>query len=171
MKRYLITGASRGIGRAIAETLTDSDVELLLHGRDTVALAEVCDSVKGRCARVVRLIHDLAVPSGVSNLIDQVGKNPLDLLVDIFSLAGNGVVWLLRKRGDEIFETCGHGRFVLSVRDRARQRTTLMSGPEVPAYLPAGASRPSPNARRRRDRASSTAATGAAKAGPEYRER
>jgi NAD(P)-dependent dehydrogenase (short-subunit alcohol dehydrogenase family) len=87
MKRYLITGASRGIGRAIAETLTDSDVELLLHGRDTVALAEVCDSVKGRCARVVRLIHDLAVPSGVSNLIDQVGNNPLDLLVNNAGIA------------------------------------------------------------------------------------
>jgi len=87
MKRYLIKGASRGISRAIAETLTDSDVELLLHGRDTVALAEVCDSVKGRCARVVRLIHDLAVPSGVSNLIDQVGNNPLDLLVNNAGIA------------------------------------------------------------------------------------
>ena len=43
MKRYLITGASRGIGRAITEALAASDVELLLHGRDNVALAEVCD--------------------------------------------------------------------------------------------------------------------------------
>lgn len=81
MKRYLITGASRGIGRAIAEKLAGPDVELLLHGRDTVALAEVCDCVKRQCTRVVRLIHDLAVPSGVSDLIDQVGKKPLDLLV------------------------------------------------------------------------------------------
>jgi NAD(P)-dependent dehydrogenase (short-subunit alcohol dehydrogenase family) len=82
MKRYLITGASRGIGRAIAEKLAANDVQLLLHGRDTVALAEVCDSINDRCARVVRLIHDLAVPSGISDLIDQVGKNPVDLLVN-----------------------------------------------------------------------------------------
>ena len=34
MKRYLITGASRGIGRAIAQKLASSEVELLLHGRD-----------------------------------------------------------------------------------------------------------------------------------------
>jgi short-subunit dehydrogenase len=87
MKRYLITGASRGIGRAIAEKLAGPDVELLLHGRDTVALAEVCDSVNDRCARVRRLIHDLAVPSGVSDLIDQVGKNPLDLLVNNAGIA------------------------------------------------------------------------------------
>src|SRR5207302_4841956 len=82
MKRILITGASRGIGRAIAEKLAASEVELLLHGRDTVALADVCNSVKPRCARVVRLIHDLAVTSGVSDLIAQAGKDPLDLLVN-----------------------------------------------------------------------------------------
>jgi short-subunit dehydrogenase len=79
MKRYLITGASRGIGRAIAENLAGADVELLLHGRDTVALAEVCKAVKPHCGQVVRLIHDLAVPSGVSDLIDQVGKKRIDL--------------------------------------------------------------------------------------------
>jgi short-subunit dehydrogenase len=87
MKRYLITGASRGIGRAIAEKLAGPHVELLLHGRDTVALAEVYESVKHHCAHVVCLIHDLAVSSGVSNLIDQVGKNPLDLLMNNAGIA------------------------------------------------------------------------------------
>ena len=87
MKRYLVTGASRGIGRAIAETLAAPDVALLLHGRDTVALAEVCKSVKPRCGRVVRLIHDLAVPSGVSDLIAAVGSDPLDLLVNNAGIA------------------------------------------------------------------------------------
>jgi short-subunit dehydrogenase len=87
MKRYLITGASRGIGRAIAEKLAGPDVELLLHGRDTVALAEVCKTVEGRCPRVVRLIHDLAVPSGVSDLIHHVGRDPLNLLVNNAGIA------------------------------------------------------------------------------------
>jgi NAD(P)-dependent dehydrogenase (short-subunit alcohol dehydrogenase family) len=88
MKRYLITGASRGIGRAIAEKLADDpDVELLLHGRDTVALSDVCKTAKQQCANVVRLIHDLAVPSGVSDLIDQVGKKRIDLLVNNAGIA------------------------------------------------------------------------------------
>jgi short-subunit dehydrogenase len=82
MKRYLITGASRGIGRAIAEELAAPDVTLLLHGRDTVALAKACKSVDSRCARVVRLIHDLALSKGVSELIAEVGDDPLDLLVN-----------------------------------------------------------------------------------------
>jgi NAD(P)-dependent dehydrogenase (short-subunit alcohol dehydrogenase family) len=87
MKRYLITGASRGIGRAIAEKLAASDVMLLLHGRDTVALADVCKSLKPNCANIIHLIHDLAVSSGVSDLIAEVGKDPLDLLVNNAGIA------------------------------------------------------------------------------------
>ncbi len=87
MKRYLITGASRGIGRAIAEKLAGPDVELLLHGHDTVALAEVCKTLNHHGAHVVRLIHDLAVPSSVSDLIHHVGRNPLDLLVNNAGIA------------------------------------------------------------------------------------
>ena len=82
MKRYLITGASRGIGRAIAQKLAAPDVTLLLHGRDTVALADVCKSLKANCANIVRLIHDLAVSSGVADLMAEVGKDPIDLLVN-----------------------------------------------------------------------------------------
>ena len=87
MKRYLITGASRGIGRAIAEKLAGPDVELLLHGRDPVALAAVCNVVQDRSARVVLLVHDLAVVSGVSDLIHQVGRDALDLLVNNAGIA------------------------------------------------------------------------------------
>jgi len=82
MKRYLITGASRGIGRAIAEKLAADDAVLLLHGRDTVALAQTRKAVEPRCAEVVLLIHDLAKRSGVSDLIAQVENAPIDLLVN-----------------------------------------------------------------------------------------
>ena len=87
MKRYLITGASRGIGRAVAEKLAARDVTLLLHGRDTVALAETCKSLKPGCARVISLIHDLALSKGVSDLIAEVGGEPLDLLVNNAGIA------------------------------------------------------------------------------------
>ena len=87
MKRYLITGASRGIGRAIAEKLAAPEVTLLLHGRDTIALAKTRKSVESHCAGVVPLIHDLAVESGVSNLIDEVGPKPIDLLVNNAGIA------------------------------------------------------------------------------------
>ena len=87
MKRILITGASRGIGRAIAEKLAAPDVALLLHGRDTVALAETCKAVESKCADVVKLIHDLATEKGVTNLISQVGGEPLHVLVNNAGIA------------------------------------------------------------------------------------
>ncbi|MEY2480133.1 MAG: hypothetical protein QOI04_1060 [Verrucomicrobiota bacterium] len=87
MKRYLITGASRGIGRAVAEKLAGPDVTLLLHGRDPVALAETCKSVKARCANVVSLLHDLAKAKGVANLIEEVGKEHVDLVVNNAGIA------------------------------------------------------------------------------------
>jgi len=87
MKRILITGASRGIGRAIAEKLAAPDVVLLLHGRDTVALAETCKTVQSQCAGVVKLIHDLATEKGVSSLISQVGGDPLHVLVNNAGIA------------------------------------------------------------------------------------
>lgn len=82
MKRYLITGASRGIGRAIAQKLAAKDVMLLLHGRDTVALSQTRKAVEPHCATVLPLIYDLATPVGVSDLIAAVGSQPIDLLVN-----------------------------------------------------------------------------------------
>lgn len=87
MKRILITGASRGIGRAIAEKLAAPDVTLLLHGRDTVALADTCKAVQSHCVDVVKLIHDLATEKGVSGLTSQVGNDPLDVVINNAGIA------------------------------------------------------------------------------------
>ena len=87
MKRYLITGASRGIGRAIAEKLAAKDVELLLHGRDTVALTQTRKIVEPRCAKVTPLVHDLATARGVSDLIAEVGRDAIELLVNNAGIA------------------------------------------------------------------------------------
>jgi short-subunit dehydrogenase len=87
MKRYLITGASRGIGRAVAQKLAAADVTLLLHGRDTIALAETCKAVTQTCASVISLVHDLATAEGVANLIAFIGEQPIDLLVNNAGIA------------------------------------------------------------------------------------
>ena len=87
MKRYLVTGASRGIGRAIAQKLAAPDVTLLLHGRDTVALSETCKAVKANCGEVISLGHDLATAGGVAKLIAQLGDESLELLVNNAGIA------------------------------------------------------------------------------------
>ncbi len=87
MKRYLITGASRGIGRAIAMKLASPDVMLLLHGRDTVALAETCRAVEKGGGKTAKLIHDLANFRGIDDLVAEVGHKPIDLLVNNAGIA------------------------------------------------------------------------------------
>jgi len=82
MKRYLITGASRGIGRAIANKLAAPDIALLLHGRDIAALAETAREVEEKSGNVTKLIHDLATIRGVNHLVAAVGHEPIDLLVN-----------------------------------------------------------------------------------------
>ncbi len=81
MSRYLITGASRGIGRAIAESLATPGATLFLHGRDAAALAETQRVVETRGASARLVIADLAEPEQIARIVDQVGGEPLDALV------------------------------------------------------------------------------------------
>ncbi len=82
MKRILITGASRGIGRAIAEKLAAPETTLLLHGRDTAALAATKRAVTGRGARAEVVCCDLADAQALEEMATQIAREPLDALVN-----------------------------------------------------------------------------------------
>src|SRR2546423_1840802 len=82
MKRYLITGASRGIGRAIGLRMAGEGATLLLPGRDAVPPAQTCREIERHGNKPVKLLHDLATTRGVDDLIAQVGHEPIDLLVN-----------------------------------------------------------------------------------------
>src|SRR6476659_10261464 len=81
MKRYLITGASRGIGRAIAEKLAAPDTVLLLHGRNREALTKTCRLVEQKKGEAIPLSYDLRRAARVEKLIEAVGSGPLDGLI------------------------------------------------------------------------------------------
>ncbi|MEY2558383.1 MAG: hypothetical protein QOE34_1808 [Verrucomicrobiota bacterium] len=82
MKRYLITGASRGIGRAIAEKLAGPDHTLLLHGRNREALAKTCRLVEAKSGTAVPLSYDLRRAVRVEKMIEAIGTEPLDALIN-----------------------------------------------------------------------------------------
>jgi NADP-dependent 3-hydroxy acid dehydrogenase YdfG len=67
MSTYLITGATRGIGRAVVDELADDD--LILTARDREALASLCKSL--RSARPVAV--DFARPEGIAAAIGAAG--------------------------------------------------------------------------------------------------
>lgn len=89
MERILITGASRGIGEAIALGLAGPGRELILHGRDAGALAKVAVGVgsRGAAARVV--VADLRASEGIATLVTAGCEGPLAALIHN---AGIGVV-------------------------------------------------------------------------------
>jgi len=82
MRRYLITGASRGIGQAIAVRLAEKGKLLLLHGRDKAALQRTCQLVKAKGGESQILIAELSSVKGVERLLRQIGQKPVQVLVN-----------------------------------------------------------------------------------------
>jgi 3-oxoacyl-[acyl-carrier protein] reductase len=89
-KTALITGASRGIGRAIAIELAQQGLKrLLLVARDEERLAEVATQIKALGGEVVTLALDLSQPVEVNIAIAKAWRDhgPIHLLVNCAGVA------------------------------------------------------------------------------------
>lgn len=82
MQRYLITGASRGIGRAIADRLSAPDRHLMLHGRDRTALNETATLVKAKGAEASIHVYDLSDAAELEALVRVASHEPLTALIN-----------------------------------------------------------------------------------------
>jgi NAD(P)-dependent dehydrogenase (short-subunit alcohol dehydrogenase family) len=101
MSRILITGASRGIGRAIAKSLAEPGRKLLLHGRDKSKLEQTAELVRTKGAQAEIIVGDIATADGVADLIKAAFSSPIDLLVNN---AGIAIVDELQDVGREDIE-------------------------------------------------------------------
>src|SRR5438309_10915094 len=83
-KRALITGASRGLGRAIAQALAEAGADLVLVGRDPETLRQARQELAPLGRRVETVAADLATPAGAEQVCAAVLADfgPIDVLVN-----------------------------------------------------------------------------------------
>jgi len=88
-RSILITGASSGIGEALAVAYAGPGVSLALSGRDAGRLEAVAAACRQRAARVQSAVVDVADRDGMARWIDEIDRTtPIDLVI---ANAGIGV--------------------------------------------------------------------------------
>lgn len=80
-KHCLVTGASRGIGKAVAISLANKGFSILVHfNKDEKAAAKLKEQLPG--AGHMLLQADLSNLNGITTLFNQVKDQPIDVLVN-----------------------------------------------------------------------------------------
>ncbi|MGN0240747.1 MAG: 3-oxoacyl-[acyl-carrier-protein] reductase [Candidatus Weimeria sp.] len=92
MKRVLITGASGGIGSAMAEEFDRCGFELVLHCHKNT---EKLNAIKGKLSREPVLVSgDLSTEEGVDSVIEQAGD--IDVLINNAGITKDGLLLTMK---------------------------------------------------------------------------
>jgi NAD(P)-dependent dehydrogenase (short-subunit alcohol dehydrogenase family) len=94
-KRALVTGATRGIGRAIAEHLLNEGVDLAICARDERAVADAVESLSRIGPKVIGRAVDIADTAAQTAWIDFAADalGGLDIFIPCVSVGGGPEKW------------------------------------------------------------------------------
>jgi NAD(P)-dependent dehydrogenase (short-subunit alcohol dehydrogenase family) len=83
-RRALITGASRGLGRAMAQSLAEAGADLVLVGRDEANLQQAAEELRPLGRSVALLAADLNVPEEAERMCNRAltERGPIDILIN-----------------------------------------------------------------------------------------
>jgi 3-oxoacyl-[acyl-carrier protein] reductase len=135
-KRVIVTGASRGLGRAFACALAAEGAQLAINGRDADALAETARHIEqrgGRCAAVLGSVADESVAQrlvetctrefgGVDALVNNAGGNRDRTLLKMSAEEFDEVIashlrgsWACAKHAAQAMADAGAGGSIVNV--------------------------------------------------------
>jgi 3-oxoacyl-[acyl-carrier protein] reductase len=102
-KTALVTGAGRGIGRAIATRLVNEGAAVMVNDLDEVALCETRCTLRNAGHRVERLVGDLVQPSFPEKLVEATLSTfgSVDIVVNNAGYSWDNVI---QKTSDEQFQ-------------------------------------------------------------------
>ncbi len=98
-QRALVTGGTRGIGRAIAARLADEGAEVFLTGRRRDQADEAAAAIDGGRSRVLGLALDLTDPGSVLACLGEAAVGGLDILVNNAGISRDGL--LIRQKPED----------------------------------------------------------------------
>lgn len=149
-KVAVVTGASRGIGRAIAIALAREGMDLALVARDRALLGEVKTLCEHENRKAITLIHDLREKTAASACIDDCRRafSKIDLLVNVagdtkggdffelsdedwaagFELKMFGYIRLIRAAWPHLLESSGSIVNIIGVNGRAGNADYTIGG-------------------------------------------
>jgi 3-oxoacyl-[acyl-carrier protein] reductase len=117
----LVTGGTRGIGRAIVEALLDDGATVVFTGRDAAKVEETAGALEGRAGQAVGLVAEMGRAEDVQRMVVDTDKrfDRIDLLVNNAGITKDGL--LIRMKDADWDE-------VLTVNLRAAFQATRAAG-------------------------------------------
>jgi uncharacterized protein len=139
----LITGASSGIGEALAHLLAEKKIPLILHGRNRERLDRLADALRPK-VEIQILEADLAHKEGRKLVLDKIYQYAPELVINNagFGLHGDAITWeterlleIVEVNSKAVLEFSLEGaRTLLSTKKHGVILNVSSSAGEVPAF-------------------------------------
>lgn len=122
----VVTGSTRGIGKAIALELASAGANVVVHGRDRMAADEVCTAIRQLKRETSSVVTDLADAARRSELVDGIWRErPIDIWVNnagLDVLTGESADWPFDEKLRRLWEVDVLGTVELSRAIGARMK-------------------------------------------------
>ncbi len=124
----LVTGGTRGIGKAIAEELARKGVNVVVAGRNLTAANEVAESLSALGIKAVGKRLDVSNSAEVERVFDEIRTefNRIDILINNAGITKDGLLMRMKEEAwDSVMDINLKGVFLCSreaIKDMAKQR-------------------------------------------------